>query len=137
MKYLKVELSGCYLEFKIGVVSWLPGGALGSIVSLFVFLGFSAAPLHLTDVFSLLGGLPLSLLKPVCISLCSLLPLPFFFPLLLPFLPTLEVLICPPHLPWLIAQPVLVRGTPGLQCHHLSSLCCCFFLSLILLYGSS
>lgn len=58
MKYLKVELSGCYLEFKIGGGFLASGGALGSIVSLFVFLGFSAAPLHLTNVFSLLGGSP-------------------------------------------------------------------------------
>lgn len=52
---------------------------MGSIISLFVFLGFSAAPLHLTDVSSLLGGLPLSFLKPVCISCWSVLPRPLVF----------------------------------------------------------
>ena len=42
------------------MVSWLPGGALGSIISLGVS-GLLAAPLCLTDVFSLPEGLPLSL----------------------------------------------------------------------------
>lgn len=74
----KVESSGCYLEFRIG------GGFLASRWGIEIhhfseFLGFSAAPLHLTDVSSLLGGLPLSLLKPVCILCWSVLPRPLFF----------------------------------------------------------
>lgn len=138
----KVELSGCYVEFRVGGGFLASGGALGSIVSLFVFLGFSAAPLHLTDVFSLLGGSPSlsfeACLHFVLVHLTSPILFLLFFLLLLPFLPTLEALTCPPHLPWFIAQPFLIRGTSWTAVSSLVQfMLLFFFFSLILLYGSS
>lgn len=135
----KVELSGYYVEFRVG------GGFLASRwgigvhrFSVCVAGLLSCSPSSHRCLIPPWGSPSLSLLKSVCISCWSILPHPFFFPLLLPFLPTLEVLICPPHLPWFIAQPFLIRGTSWTAVSSLVQFMLLFsFFSLILSYGGS
>ena len=133
----KVELSGCYVEFKIG------GGFLASRwgigVHHFTVCFRAASCCHSSHrcLFPPSGSPSLSF--EACLHFL-LLPLTsaILFPLLLPFLPTLEVLTCPPHLPWLIAQPFLIRGTSWTAVSSLVQFMLLFFLiSLILLYGNS
>ena len=100
--------------FRIQNWGWFPGFQVGHWDPSFLCLCFWASQLL---PFISLMSLPslrvsLSLSFKACLHF-FLLPLisAILFPLLLPFLPTLEVLICPPHLPWFIPQPFLIRGT--------------------------
>lgn len=106
------------LLFRIQNWGWFPGFQVGHWDPSFLcwcFRAASCSPSSHGCLFPPWGSPFLSLLKPVWISFCSLLSLPFFFPLLLPFLPTLSSSHLPTS-PSLVHSPALPYKRHFLDC---------------------
>lgn len=134
MKYLKVELLRCYLEFKIG------GGFLASRwgigihhFSVCVSGLLSCSPSSHRCLFPPWGSPSLSFEACLHFVLVCLTSSTLFFPSWFLSFPLFQVLICPPHLPWFIPQPFLIRGTSWTAMSSLVQFMLLFFYFFLIL----